>query len=142
MSPEQLQDTLSTDELERSLSENGLWVAEWEGQPAGFLASHLYSDLLYIREVDVLQNYGRRGIGRALVGRAFEHARSLSLALVFLRTFRDVEWNAPFYGKLGFTEIEEDGWTEAMKEIVRREDDWGLVRERRLFMGSRPRTCH
>ena len=137
MSPEQLEETLSTEELERSLSENGLWIAEWEGEPVDFLATHQYGDSLYIREVDVLQKYGRRGIGKALIGRAFEYARRLGLASLFLRTFRDVEWNAPFYEEIGFRAVEEHDWSEAMIEIVGQEDEWGLVRERRLFM----RTC-
>jgi N-acetylglutamate synthase-like GNAT family acetyltransferase len=113
MSPEQLEETLSTEELERSLSENGLWIAEWEGEPVDFLATHQYGDSLYIREVDVLQKYGRRGIGKALIGRALEYARRLGLSSLFLRTFRDVEWNSPFYEKIGFRAVEEHDWSEA-----------------------------
>ncbi|MCA9780381.1 MAG: GNAT family N-acetyltransferase [Candidatus Eremiobacteraeota bacterium] len=134
MTAEQLEDTLSREELERAHSEGGVWIAEWAEQPAGFIATHRYQDSLYIREVDVLQSYGRRGIGTALIRQSISQARALGLSLVFLRTFREVEWNAPFYEKLGFAPITECDWTAAMERIVEVEDEWGLVRDRRQFM--------
>ena len=136
MTAEQLEDTLSGEELERALSEGGLWIAEWAEQPAGFIATHRYQESLYIREVDVLQDYGRRGIGRALIRQAMSQAKALGLSSVFLRTFREVEWNTPFYEKLGFTPIAESEWTAVMEQIVEVEEEWGLVRDRRQFMAA------
>lgn len=134
MSPAQLQDTLEEHEQERSLSEGGLWIAEWNGVPAGFVATHLYPDSLYIREIDVLEEFGRKGIGRALINQAVAQARGLKLDSVFLRTFREVAWNAPFYQRLGFEEVEEQAWNDIMNSIVDVETAWGLKAENRLFM--------
>ena len=134
MSYEQLQETLEPHELERALAEGGLWVAVVEERPAGFVATHRYPQSLYIRELDVLQEFGRRGIGRALVQRSFERAAELQLPTVFLRTFHEVPWNAPFYARLGFEVVPFEDWTDAMGEIVGIEEQWGLVAEKRVFM--------
>ena len=134
MSYEQLQETLEPHELERALAEGGLWVAVVEERLAGFVASHRYPQSLYIRELDVLQEFGRRGIGQALIRRVFERAAELQLRTVFLRTFQEVPWNAPFYGRLGFEVVPFEDWTGAMVEIVEIEERWGLVAEKRVFM--------
>lgn len=134
MTYEQLQETLEAHELERSLSEGGLWVAVVAGRLAGFVSTHLYPEALYIRELDVLVEYGRRGLGRALIGRAVERALELGLSGVFLRTFREVPWNAPYYARLGFAEVAEADWTDSMHSILEVEEQWGLRAEKRVFM--------
>jgi N-acetylglutamate synthase-like GNAT family acetyltransferase len=118
MTAAKLQDTIDEEELELSLSQGGLWIARWNGVPAGFVATHLYPKMLYVREIDVLAEFGRRGIGKALISQAIEHARHLKLESVFLRTFREVAWNAPFYQRLGFQEVEERTWNHVMHTIV------------------------
>lgn len=138
MTAEQVHDTLDTEELSRALSHEALWIAEWESEPAGFLAAHLYPSELYIREVDVLRRFGRRGIGTALVQRAVERARGAECERVVLRTFRCVAWNEPFYHSLGFREVERASWSEAMFALLQQEDEWGLKPEKRLFMALSP----
>ena len=133
----QLQETLEQHELEQALSDLCLWVAQLDG-PVGFLAGHLYPEALYVRELNVLEKYGRRGIGKALMVRAIERAKELSLSGVFLRTFRDVPWNAPYYTRLGFKEVAVENWTGAMKSILAIEENWGLRADKRVFMARVP----
>jgi predicted N-acetyltransferase YhbS len=137
MSREQLQETLGQQELEQALSDGCLWVAHVDGRPAGFLAAHLYPNALYVRELDVLEELGRRGIGRSLLGLAIDRARELGLFTVFLRTFRAVPWNAPYYSGLGFEEVAVEEWTAPMKSILKSEDLWGLHADKRVFMARR-----
>lgn len=80
-----------------------LWVARDEaGLRAGFALAGLVDGRLHLEEVDVLPEFGRRGIGAALVRKTIEEARVRGLGAVTLCTYRDVPWNAPFYRRLGF----------------------------------------
>ena len=58
-----------------------LWFAAAAGQPVGFASASLllHSDKapqLFINEVDVLERFRRKGVGRALVARLVEAARA------------------------------------------------------------------
>ena len=54
-----------------------------------------------------------------------------SLTLV---TFRDVQWNMPFYAKLGFEVIPHDELSPALRSIVEDEVRRGLDITRRVVM--------
>lgn len=83
------------------------WVAVDDADaPVGFLAAERIGDALHVWEIAVKHELQGRGIGRRLIARAVERARSRGLAEVTLTTFRDVPWNAPFYRRLGFREVE------------------------------------
>ena len=56
----------------------------------------------YVEELDVMPEFGRRGLGSRLLAAVCEWAREQRCAAVTLSTFRDVPWNGPFYRKRGF----------------------------------------
>jgi len=91
------------DRLTRSLNEGLLFIAEVDGQIVGFSTSSIVNGYLHLEEISVHPNYGKRGIGTALVGRVVAESRSRLLFGVTLTTFSDFPWNAPFYKKLGFS---------------------------------------
>lgn len=62
----------------------------------------------HLEQLSVLPSYGQRGIGRLLVAAALAEARDRGHALITLRTYADVPWNAPFYASCGFIESEPD----------------------------------
>ncbi|MEO0499338.1 MAG: GNAT family N-acetyltransferase [Pseudomonadota bacterium] len=96
-------------ELEPALASGTIWLAEDDrGAALGFLKALVIAEGLHIDELDVLPAAQSRGIGRALVFHAEAHANARTLPALWLRTFRDVPWNAPFYARLGF-EIAPDG---------------------------------
>lgn len=81
-------------------------VAEIDGRIAGFTIGEMHDDAAYLRELDVDPLYQRQGIGARLVN-AFLHAATRGGATAtYLSTFRDPPWNAPFYRRMGFVEVD------------------------------------
>lgn len=78
------------------------WVAETEGQVAGFLAAEWMDGDLFIQELSVSPGWMRRGLGTRLLHRAC--AQAMPHAVV-LTTFRDVPFNAPWYARHGFLPV-------------------------------------
>lgn len=86
--------------------EKGLsWVALAHGHPVAFILAEVHPSSLFIVELSVHLDWQGKGIGRQLIARVAEQARTLGLASLTLTTFRDVPWNAPFYARLGFEEV-------------------------------------
>jgi hypothetical protein len=51
-----------------------------------------------------------------------------------LSTFRDVPWNAPYYRRLGFTDIVDAALSPALLQIRQEHIERGLDETRRVFM--------
>lgn len=112
-----------------------VWVVVTDGDElVGFAVADRLERDLYLHEVDVLAEHGRRGLGRRLVETVCDHARRAGLAAVVLSTFRDVPWNAPFYARLGFIAIPEDEMDDELRAIQREEVEAGLPIKERVFM--------
>ncbi len=90
-----------------------LEIAEIHGVVAGFaiLLPDPASGTLHLAELDVAPRFQRRGLARALVGRAMQRVAERGLAALTLTTFRNVAWNAPLYRRLGFEELPRAAWT-------------------------------
>lgn len=102
--------------------------------PIGFAIGWPQPGSIYLAELAVDPDHGRRGAGRALVEHFCAAAWARGGACVTLSTFRDVPWNAPFYAKLGFREIasaDRAGWMAAYEANQAR---GGLDITKRLFM--------
>lgn len=90
---------------ERSIDEGLSIVAEAEGRIAGFVIGEMQGRDAYLRELDVDTPFQKRGIGETLVKAFVSAARAKGAKAVYLSTFRTPRWNAPFYARLGFTEV-------------------------------------
>lgn len=87
--------------------ENGISiVAQIDGRIAGFVMGEMQGDVAYLRELDVDPAYQRRGIGAILVAAYVAAAKAKAATAIYLSTFRDPSWNAPFYRRLGFTDVD------------------------------------
>ena len=84
-------------------------------RPVGYAVFGALGELLHLRELSVDPAHGRRGLGSTLVAAAIDAARRGNYAGVSLTTFRDVPFNAPFYRRLGFREVELMDATEALR---------------------------
>lgn len=82
-----------------------IWLAEID-RPVGFIYTYNMDDLAYIGQLSVVPAAARRGIGRALIEMAGAAAKAENNKGLVLTTYRDVPWNAPFYRKLGFVELQ------------------------------------
>ena len=88
-----------------------------EGNPVGFaLVSHR-GGTLYLDQISVHPEHGRRGLGAELVRHVLQQAKQRRLKQVTLSTFRDLPWNGPFYRKLGFRELPRKDMADWMLEL-------------------------
>jgi GNAT superfamily N-acetyltransferase len=110
----------------------GLLVVAAAPEPAGFALMQPLDGGLYIYELDVARRHQRRGIGTALVAAALE--RALGQGHLTLTTFRDVPWNAPWYRRLGFTEIPPERVGPGLALVFERERAHGHDMSRRVAL--------
>jgi len=80
------------------------------GRPAiGFVELAEVDGEGYVAELAVLPSHMRRGYGTALMNAACDWAREQGYPALTLTTFTEIAWNGPFYGNLGFSEVEPTG---------------------------------
>ncbi|MDX7999557.1 GNAT family N-acetyltransferase [Xenorhabdus sp. Reich] len=117
------------------ISQGNSWVALSEdSQPIGFILVKPLDDALHIMELSVHEDWQRRGIGKALIEKVIQVAEQRHLKAVTLTTFRQVNWNAPFYHRLGFNILDSQQITEGLQQILKNEIDYGFAEEQRCAM--------
>jgi ribosomal protein S18 acetylase RimI-like enzyme len=133
-----LMDDLAADEpspaavLATRISDGGLIVAVEGESVVGFAMFRPVERRLYVEQLDVLPTFAGRAIGAALLDEVAERARADRLDGLSLSTFREVPWNAPYYRRLGFVEVE--ALTPGMLEIREEHLARGLDEDARVFM--------
>jgi predicted N-acetyltransferase YhbS len=133
-----MMDALAADEpsspetLAARIEAGGLLVAETEGATVAFVMFRPLGDSLYIEQIDVLPAYAGRRLGAALLDAVAERAATLTLS-----TFRDIPWNAPWYRRLGFVDLDDSKLTPDLREIRRQHIARGLDESRRVFRERR-----
>lgn len=95
----------TNEELERGLNGGAVYIAELDGEAAGFILLWRVDGHAHLTEVSVAERFQGRGLGRALIAEGENWARDEDHDVITLTTFRDVPWNAPFYRALGYTEF-------------------------------------
>ena len=102
----------------------------------GFVHVIEIAGIAHLEQLSVLPQYGRRGVGRALVEAAQAESKRRGYSELTLRTFGHVPWNAPFYSTCGF--VESEPATSFHRDLVHIESDIGLDRYgRRIQMAVR-----
>jgi GNAT superfamily N-acetyltransferase len=126
---------LSLDILRQSLGEDLLFVAvDVSHRPIAFLAAAAIESTLYVIELDVVTEWQRRGIGRALMRRAIDTARVRDFIGVTLTTDRQIAFNAPFYRSLGFETLDCDTMAPFLRKKLDEEISHAMNAERRVAM--------
>lgn len=119
--------------LRERIGLNRLLVAVDE-RPIAFVIFDVVDDHLYIEQIDVDPAHAGKRIGSALITLVEDRAREEARMGLLLSTFRDVPWNAPYYRRLGFTDIADDALSAALVHIRRDHIERGLDETRRVFM--------
>lgn len=103
-----------------------LLVLEGEGQQGviGFVHVITRGPLAHLEQLAVRVDHGRRGHGGRLVDAAKIEARRRGHRTMTLRTYAEVPWNAPFYAKRGFVEVQ--ARTGFHRELAADEERLGL----------------
>lgn len=92
-------------------------VAIAAGEPIGYAMGERHGESVYLHELDVHPEHGRKGVGAALVEAFCARAKERGARDVVLSTFRDPPWNAPFYRRLGFADLADSDRTGWMHKI-------------------------
>lgn len=128
-------DTAPQDELAQSQAAGLLWIAECEGQPAGFALTRPMDGDLYLAEMAVALPWQGRGLGRALLTAVCRHARDAGCyRSVALTTDRGLSWNGPCYQRQGFAELAEAELTPGLRARLLHEAAMGFDPARRCAM--------
>lgn len=127
-------DVTPVEELEEACAKGLIWVADPGDRPIGFAYATPLDGHLHLEEISVSEKYGRLGLGRRLINAVLDRARVDGLSGVTLTTFRDVPWNAPYYGKLGFRVLTPGEISPGLGKAIEAEARRGLPTEMRVAM--------
>lgn len=111
-----------------------LVAADGDDRPVGFALCAVVDGCLYIHELDVYPDHAGQRLGASLLDAAAGLARQRHLPALTLTTFRHVPWNAPYYTRLGFTEIGADEIGPELQRVLERQRAAGLDMANRLAM--------
>ncbi len=118
---------LSLDFVQQQFHAGRVWIAvDCHETVVGYAIAREVDDTLYLQQIDVEPEHGRRGIGAALVKTVCTWAKQQGYEIVSLSTFRDLPWNAPFYSKLGFRPVDEAELKTGFQQIRLKELAAGL----------------
>jgi len=95
----------SIEELNASLSLQLLYIADFNGEIVGFVMSRMLGKFAHLQQLSVMPDHGKKGIGSLLLKKMIEQVSLKNYPEITLTTFSDVRWNAPFYRKWGFVEV-------------------------------------
>lgn len=95
-------------------------VVEYDGERAGYIIVEPLDDILYIASLVVDARMSGKGIGQRLLEWAEDYAASSSVCATCLATFRVPQWNAPWYKKLGYSEMPEEKIGPDLRAILNR----------------------
>ncbi len=115
-----------------------LWVATSpRNRVVGFALMKLTGGTAWLDQLSVLPRCQRRGLGASLIDRTAERARELGHDMLYLSTYLDVPWNAPFYERRGFASLPRGVWPTAFRRQFMIENSHGHPPWRRTIMQRR-----
>ncbi|MEE4288324.1 MAG: GNAT family N-acetyltransferase [Erythrobacter sp.] len=100
----------------------------------GFAAIGVVGRELHLAELSVARRHQRCGVGSLLLRAAMIDARNSGYRAITLNTYRDIAWNAPFYARFGFVEVENFEGRRHLQESNEGAQALGLPMDRRCAM--------
>lgn len=98
--------TASTADHARIIAKGRSLAALHGEEIIGFAAIGPAGRELHLSELSVARAHQRCGVGSLLIRAMMIDARNSGYRAVTLNTYRDIPWNAPFYARFGFVEVE------------------------------------
>lgn len=132
---------LTVTELAIFQSRGGALVfADASDVPVAYLLIEHLDGNAHVEQLSVHPSHARRGLGSELLDGAEQWAHAEGLEWLTLTTFRDVPWNAPYYRRLGFEDLEPELLDDGLRGILECEGLVGLSRWPRIAMRRRVRS--
>ena len=121
-------DGLTRAAIRQAISDKMVWMARYvdPDMAVGFALARYVDGQGHLQELDVLPQYQKQGIGKALVNAVLGWAHQEGLERVTLTTFASVPWNGPYYRRLGFEPLAETDRGPQFIRILRHEHMVGL----------------
>ncbi|MFI1161741.1 GNAT family N-acetyltransferase [Streptomyces sioyaensis] len=111
------------------------WVGvDHADNPMGFVIVDMLDGCAHIEQISVHPVMAGRGLGRRLIDHVACWAVDQGLPALTLSTFRTVPWNAPYYLRLGFQEVEPSQITNGLRTVLDAEAAFGLDPSTRVCM--------
>ena len=126
---------LERTEIETAIAEGSVFIARIDARPVGFTLTHARGRDAHLREIDVLPDFARRGIGSRLLTHACTAAAHQGCSRAVLTTFCDVAFNAPWYAANGFANLDRSTFPSWLEAVWGAEERAGLHRCPRVAMG-------
>ncbi|MFJ5956192.1 GNAT family N-acetyltransferase [Paenarthrobacter sp. NPDC092416] len=125
----------TVDELSAYLAGARAWVfVDGLDFPVAYLLADVVDGNVHVEQVSVHPEQAHQGLGRELLHAARVWARGHGMQQQTLSTFRDVPWNAPYYRRLGFKELDAASWGPELSRLMQHEAELGLTRWPRVAM--------
>ncbi len=121
--------------LDEAQRQNRLWAAlDDKRNPVGFALARIVGRFAHLEEMNVHPDRGRQGIGSRLLYVVTKWARDGGYPGITLITFRHLPWNAPFYERHGFIQLDERDNSASLRALLREEAEAGLEPRNRVAM--------
>ena len=126
--------TASADEHARTIGKGRSLAAVHGEDVIGFAAIRAVGRELHLAELSVARAHQRCGVGSLLIRAMMIDARNSGYRAITLNTYRDIPWNAPFYARFGFVEVENFEGREHLAESHEGAAALGMPMDRRCAM--------
>jgi GNAT superfamily N-acetyltransferase len=111
------------------------WVAVDDAdRPIGFILVKLVDGRAHIEQVSVHPAHAHQRIGQALIDQVEDWSAGHELPALTLTTFRDVQWNGPYYERLGFAALTPSERGPELTDLMAEEAAHGLDPADRVAM--------
>lgn len=87
----------------------------------GFVRLEIVDGQAHVEQVSVHPDFSRRGVGAALLRAAERWALDAGYRRISLTTYREVPWNGPYYRRLGWFAVPDEGCGPELSAIRRNE---------------------
>ena len=125
-------------EIWRQAAERGdLYLAIVDDEPVGFAALGASDGHASLEQLAVLPEYGRHGIGRALIEHVCEVCRRRGETELWLTTYAHVAWNRPYYERADFEVVPESECGPQLRATLAAQRAVLLAPEQRIAMRRR-----
>lgn len=126
--------TASTADHARTIRKGRSLAALSGERVIGFAAISTVGRELHLAELSVERAHQRCGVGSLLIRAMMIDARNSGYRAVTLNTYRDIPWNAPFYARFGFVDVENFEGREHLAESREGAAALGVPMDRRCAM--------
>ena len=113
-------------ELAPHVDDGTIWVAETGDGVVGYATASIVDGEGHLDQVSVVPGAGGMGFGFGLITKVHDWAASEGLPSVTLTTFRDVQWNGPYYERLGYLTLADNELGPELRAIRHAEIEAGL----------------